>query len=136
MLPATMRAVGAAAALMLTGCAGSPDPVAVQEPHRHCFAAEAVNELQSGVQFNNDCEACVAVAFEYQSSDSAASQRNACYVPARTRVLFRNAVDYRVTTYQDCAEVQESGGVAGLSPAALIQNYKTKRCEIIGEYDD
>lgn len=135
-IPFRASCMATVAALILAGCTGNQHPRAVPTPERACFIAEPTHGQQAGVQFTNQCEACIAVAFDHEETDTATRDRAGCYVPSRTRVLFTGISSFRVIEYRDCAETQAEGSLAGIRASALTQNYKTGRCRIIGEFSD
>lgn len=102
-----------------------------------CFVAALLKGSQAGgVQFTNNCETCVAVAFDTQPPHSDVNGRNACFVPAKTRVVFSELRSYRISALQDCGRVQKEGSIDGVPAAILTRNYKSGRCAIVGEFND
>lgn len=136
MYPAKLFCFACALILTLSGCATSTQENGNDVLLDQCFAAALVEGPQAGLQFTNNCEACVAVAFDAQSPVSDENGRNACYVPAKTRVVFSELKSYRISALRECDRVQQEGSIDGVPAAMLTQNYQSKRCAIVGEFDD
>ncbi len=138
MHPSKLFYFASALTLTLSGCATTEQESGNDLLLGQCFAAALVKGAQAGVQFTNNCEACVAVAFDTQPPVSDVNGRNACYVPAKTRVVvvFSELRSYRISALRDCDRVQKEGDIDGVPAAMLTQNYKSDRCAIAGEYND
>jgi len=83
-----------------------------------------------GIQFANQCNHCMAVAFEYRNP-GATSQWSACYVPPQTRVVFWDAKEYWLITHKPCEEAKKFG-LGGISTAEIEHNDRIGRCGILG----
>lgn len=136
LIPFRASCTASVAALMLAGCAGNQHLPPLNASERTCFVAEPTHGQQVGIRFTNQCEVCIAVAFDHEEAGSATRDREGCYVPSGTRVLFKGDSSFRVVEYRDCSETQAEGGLGGIRASALTQNYKTGRCRIIGEFSD
>jgi hypothetical protein len=123
---------------MLCGCAATtrlPEQ-ALAEPECRVETLSVERDGQAALQMTNHCSSCLAVAFASHPGDSIQVVDNGCYVPAETRVLFRQAGNYHVLGQSSCEQVKISGGIAGIDAATLLKNYHNGRCEILGVFAD
>jgi hypothetical protein len=80
-----------------------------------------------GLELVNECDQCVAVAFEYRDLKKE-TQWSACYVPPQTRVVFWEAGQYWLIAQKPCVDVKKHG-LGGISAAILEHNDRIGRCD-------
>ena len=89
-----------------------------------------------GVEFTNHCKQCLAVAFEFETAVPGDRLRNACYVPAETRVFFATGGHYTVKAEKICQDVEADESIASVPVEDLKANYINDKCKIIGVFAD
>ena len=114
-------------ALILSGCANTNNSV-----QQACSVSDSLVQRNGtpGVQFINECQRCVAVAFEYRNPGEK-NKWTACYVPAQSRVVFWEADEYWLITRKPC-DIAKAQGLGGISTTVLEANEQTGRCDTLG----
>lgn len=117
---------------VLSGCATMPDA-----PSDGCSVTDEmfVQDGRTGALFTNQCNTCIAVAFEYKSDDGR-SGKTACFVPSETRMVYRDLREYRVTARESCEHV-EHHGIHGIGSASeILENHERGKCTLLGAFAD
>lgn len=112
--------------MLAFGCATDP----VQPKHNvACRLSDSVwqSTTATGIQFTNQCDQCMAVAFEYRQR-GAESKWTACYVPAQSRVVFWDVNEYWLVAQKPCDEAKKHG-LGGVSVAEMESNKRNGLCD-------
>ncbi len=123
---------------LTAGCALMPPPADTGATAGGCQVQDqkTVRGGRQGLQMTNSCEQCAAVAFAYTDSDSKRTVNDACYVPAETRVIYWRVNDYQILSQKTCKQAEREG-FSGIDAAQRLQeNFRSGRCEMVGDFAD
>lgn len=124
--------------LAAAGCVAlAPDP-RVQSHDYACLVPDTVisQEQRQGLRFTNNCNGCLAVQFRVTDTATSQATTTACYVPSGTRVIYWGAGDYQVLAQKACDTASREGFGRRVPGLELDLNYRTGKCNLVGDFAD